>query len=149
MLSLHFENPNLRSHKIHTEENRIAAQYEAIQGAQAQIMQKKADQDKLAAELRDRKGLVVEREAAIDKNRAEVENQQASLSCLLQQARVESGRPRNVAPALPVQPSGPLTQTTLPRPYMPCRAHKSGASTRMFLTAMPVSLNHSFTTISC
>nr|VWO99257.1 MRP-like transporter [Ganoderma boninense] len=123
--------------KIHTEENRIAAQYEAIQGAQAQIMQKKADQDKLAAELREREGLVVEREAAIDKNRAEVENQQASLSRLLQQARVESGRPRNVAPALPVQPSGPSTQTTLPRPYMPRRAHKSGASTRMFLTAMP------------
>lgn len=137
----------LRS-KVQAEEARIAAQHQAIQGAHAQVKAKQAEQDKVAAALHEREALLMEREAAVEKHRAAVENQQASVSRLLQQARVESARPRNVAPEMPVQPLvAPLRPTAsaraaLPRSNGSHRAHfknKAGTSTRMFLTAMSVS----------
>ena len=99
------------------------------------------------ADLRKREALLVEREAAIEKNRAEVENQQASVSRLLQQARSESARPRNIAPEMPVQRPRPTASSTHPRSgtrHEFSKNNKAGASTRMFLTAMPVSSNHPY-----
>ena len=66
-----------------------------MQQAQAQLMVKQAEQDKIAADMRTREASVAEREVAVEKHRAAVENEQATVSCLLQQARAESTRPRN------------------------------------------------------
>ncbi|PIL35884.1 hypothetical protein GSI_01544 [Ganoderma sinense ZZ0214-1] len=105
--------------KVQAEEVRIAAQHQAIQVAQEQLNAKQAEQDKIAGDLR-------EREAAIEKNRAEVENHQATVSRLLQQAR--TARPRSSAP--------PVTAQPLAAPPKP-----AGSSTRMFLTAIPESVD--------
>ncbi|PIL28285.1 hypothetical protein GSI_09573 [Ganoderma sinense ZZ0214-1] len=126
--------------KVQAEEVRIAAQHQAIQVAQEQLNAKQAEQDKIAGDLR-------EREAAIEKNRAEVENHQATVSRLLQQAR--TARPRSSAPPVTAQPLA-----APPKPVAPTRAtffhsdtthrprsHKAGSSTRMFLTAIPESVD--------
>ena len=83
--------------KVQAEEARIAAQHQAIQQAQAQLMAKQAEQDKIATDMRAQEASVAEREVAVEKHCAAVKNKQATVSCLLQQARAESTRPRNAA----------------------------------------------------
>ena len=114
-------------------------------------MAKQMEQDRITADLDAREALLREREATIERDRAAVENHQATVSRLLQQARAESVHPRNAAPTLPAQPPAPPrsvsgTRATLGRPDQ-LRSNKAGTSTRMFLTAIPVSVMHTHLTL--
>ena len=64
--------------KILAEQARLAAQHQAIEGAQAQLLAKQVEQDKVAAALHEQEALLMEREAAVEKHRTAVENQQGS-----------------------------------------------------------------------
>ncbi|PIL30394.1 hypothetical protein GSI_07580 [Ganoderma sinense ZZ0214-1] len=127
--------------KVQAKEARIA-----IEEAQAQLVAKQVEQDKIAAHIHEQEALLAEREAAVEKQRAAVENEQATVSRLLQQARAESTRPCNAAPrnaAPPPRNTASSTRAAFPRSDTTPRSRSNpiSSSTRMFLTAIPECMN--------